>query len=115
MDNQRIVYEPAARRAIEVTEGCGPLVAAIEKLGVDVVSIEGRLLLRGDPDALYVCVAMANRQDAFRLLFVLIEEALTDTALRDALTNSGHPRLSEIGAKCLVWWPELHGHPVTIQ
>jgi hypothetical protein len=119
MTTMRGLYHPmiadhVRSSAVEVSEAYGPLVDLLVRLGVRVVSIEGRFL---GPTALrrerYVCASLP-RGGTVTFLLSLIEQALGNQGLRDALTDVGHPKVAEVGDRCLIWWPELRGQVRTI-
>lgn len=107
-------YEVSGR-LIEIYDDARPLLDTLKAMDADLVSIGSRLLdgstVAGE---MHVCVSFTSSGAAISFLSRLIEVAAASASLRASLTEQGHPQITEIGARQLVWWPALKGQPVSM-
>jgi hypothetical protein len=104
------VNEQGGSRLVEVADSHGPLLDVMCASCVDVVSIEGRYLMRGaGPHELYVCASVPSRETALQFVLTLLSLAIGCERVRAVLDDVGTPRCSEVGDRVLIWWPDLKG------
>jgi hypothetical protein len=103
-------------RGVEVPERFGPLVDALaDDLELELVDAGGQLLgPRADHWTTYVCASLPERRLAMVVMTFLIVLALHDDDLRDCLTDVGHPQMTDLGYRVLLWFPKLCGNLHTV-